>query len=317
MPETTPGPPISLAQTWADQADLEGLFQSRRPAHRDRVYPPNDNYGFGPCLRFFAGIAPEESIHAIVPHGHNYPLIDGRRQAPEQERIDAIPTVLASSDACLEAFRNAGGKRVIPIGLASLYAIQCLEPAEQPPAGSLFFRCHSTGVTQLKLDDDQLIRNLRGLPDRFHPIRICAYWRDWDLGEYEPFLAEGFQVVGAGSHCDPLFIWRHLHLLRSHRYVLSTGVSSHVFHACLLGIPTLILPMPVQRVIRYQSFAWKVQTYQEMHALRSHFQVERSEPSRDQRALSELFLGSSHQRSPSELKQILNSLRPQASSRTL
>ena len=317
MPETTPGPPISLAQTWADQADLEGLFQSRRPAHRDRVYPPNDNYGFGPCLRRFAGIAPEESIHAIVPHGHNYPLIDGRRQAPEQERIDAIPTVLASSDACLEAFRNAGGKRVIPIGLASLYAIHCLEPAEQPPAGSLFFRCHSTGVTQLKLDDDQLIRNLRGLPDRFHPIRICAYWRDWDLGEYEPFLAEGFQVVGAGSHCDPLFIWRHLHLLRSHRYVLSTGVSSHVFHACLLEIPTLILPMPVQRVIRYQNFAWKVQTYQEMHALRSHFQVERSEPSRDQRALSELFLGSSHQRSPSELKQILNSLRPQASSRTL
>ena len=183
MPETTPGPPISLAQTWADQADLEGLFQSRRPAHRDRVYPPNDNYGFGPCLRRFAGIAPEESIHAIVPHGHNYPLIDGRRQAPEQERIDAIPTVLASSDACLEAFRNAGGKRVI----------------------------------------------------------------------------------------------------------------------------------------RHQSFAWKVQTYQEMHALRSHFQVERkrSEPSRDQRALSELFLGSSHQRSPSELKQILNSLRPQAPSLTL
>ncbi len=27
MPKTTPGPPISLAQTWADQADLEGLFQ--------------------------------------------------------------------------------------------------------------------------------------------------------------------------------------------------------------------------------------------------------------------------------------------------
>ena len=72
--------------------------------------------------------------------------------------------------------------------------------------------------------------------------------------------------------------------------------------------------MPVQRVIRHQSFAWKVQTYQEMHALRSHFQVERSEPSRDQIALSEWFLGSSHQRSPAELKQILNSLRPQAPS---
>ena len=144
---------------------------------------------------------------------------------------------------CLEAFRNVEGKRVIPVGLASLYAIQCLEPTAQPPAGSLFFRCHSTGVTQLKLDDDQLIRNLRGLPDRFHPIRICAYWRDWDLGEYEPFLAEGFQVVGAGPYTDPLFIWRHLHLLRSHRYVLSTGVSSHVFHACLMGRPTLILPM--------------------------------------------------------------------------
>ena len=314
MPQTAPTPPISPAQTWADQEDLKGLFQRRRPAHPDRVYPPNDNYGFGPCLRRFAGIAPEEPIHAIVPHGHNYPLIDGRRQAPAQERIDAIPTVLASSAACLEAFRNVEGKRVIPVGLASLYAIQCLEPTAQPPAGSLFFRCHSTGVTQLKLDDDQLIRNLRGLPDRFHPIRICAYWRDWDLGEYEPFLAEGFQVVGAGSHTDPLFIWRHLHLLRSHRYVLSTGVSSHVFHACLMGQPTLILPMPVQRVIRHQSFAWKVQTYQEMHALRSHFQVERSEPSRDQIALSEWFLGSSHQRSPAELKQILNSLRPQAPS---
>ena len=189
--------PISLAQTWADQEDLKGLFQRRRQAHPDRIYTPNDNYGFGPCLRRFAGIASEESIHAIVPHGHNYPLIDGRRQAPAQERIDAIPTVLTSSDACLEAFRNVEGKRVIPIGLASLYAIHCLDPAAPPPSGSLFFRCHSTGVTQLKLDDDQLIRNLRGLPDRFHPIRICAYWRDWDLGEYEPFLAAGFRVVGA------------------------------------------------------------------------------------------------------------------------
>ena len=131
------------------------------------------------------------------PWTQRYPLIDGRRQAPAQERIDAIPTVLTSSDACLEAFRNVEGKRVIPIGLASLYAIHCLDPAAPPPSGSLFFRCHSTGVTQLKLDDDQLIRNLRGLPDRFHPIRICAYWRDWDLGEYEPFLSAGFQVVGA------------------------------------------------------------------------------------------------------------------------
>ena len=316
MSQTAPTPPISLAQTWADQEDLKGLFERRRPAHPDRIYAPNDNYGFGPCLRRFAGIASEESIHAIVPHGHNYPLIDGRRQAPAQERIDAIPTVLTSSDACLEAFRNVEGKRVIPIGLASLYAIQCLDPAAPPSSGSLFFRCHSTGVTQLKLDDDQLIRNLRGLPDRFHPIRICAYWRDWDLGEYEPFLAAGFQVVGAGSHSDPLFIWRHLHLLQSHRHVLSTGVSSHVFHACLLGRPTLILPMPVHRVIHHQSFTWKIQTYQEMNALRSRFQVERSEPSRDQIALSEWFLGSSYKRSPSELKQILNSLRPQAGSQT-
>ena len=303
-----PPPLFSQAQTWADQSDLNKLFAPKATACSEPIYGANNNYGFSRCRKHFAGLPPTQLIYSVVPHGASaYRGSEGTLVAPVQELSPKIPCILASTEACAQAFRNSGKQQVVTIGLASLYALLCIQQHEPPAAheGSLFMRIHGTAACRLMADDASLIAQLKRLPQRYHPIRVCAHWNDWHLGHYKLYEEAGFEVVGAGHLRDDLFIWRHWHLLNSHQRLITSGGGTHVWHAVQLGLPVELVQAPYRYHVApsFQQAIGADRALQEL--MQAHFNLNLEAPNAQQKQLAERRLGTRYLRTPEALKLIL------------
>ena len=297
---------VTAGETWRDQLDIEKLINQPRQTSRDRIYTPNNKYGFGRTLKLYSGLSETESLHGIVPHGAaTYGDLEGEPEAPKQELVDRIPCIFTTSKRCFNAFWNAGKRNLFPIGLASIYTHECIRREKRTVQGSLFFRFHSTPAVVDSLDDEQAISWLKSLPKRFHPINISVFPFDYQRGIYQHYKEAGFRLVCAGTEYDEGFIWRHLHLIRSHRYVLSTGMGTHIFHSVMCGRPTLIHRVDENRTAKHQDFQRNISQSRWFYELANAFTKEQEEPSKKQIYLANEFLGTMNLSSPETLRRFI------------
>ena len=309
-----PEPLISAEETWNDQADPIKLLRRKPRRQRDPIYSYNDKYGFGPCLHHFAGTRTQQGIPGILPHGVvPYGKQNNQAKAPKQEVIHRIPCIFASNNRCREAFLNAGKQHIFPIGLSSTYANACIathsEANPSQPEGSIFFRSHSTPAFTDSLDDAATIQWLLALPKRYHPIRISVFPFDWEQGFYTAYTKAGFELVSAGHAYDPAFIWRHLHLIRHHRYTLSTGIGTHVFHAIMCEKPVLIKPTQHDYQAHRRDFEKHLEAKDDFQTLCDYFRSPSESPTRQQIQLSRKWLGQDFTLPPHMLRQKLDEAR--------
>ena len=291
-----PAPPISAEETWEAQSDLNKLLQRKTRRQRDPIYPYNDKYGFGPCLNHIAGFNKALGIPGILPHGIlPYGKTSEKAKAPEQELISNIPCIFASNIRCKEAFQNAGKSFIFPIGLSSIYAYASIKAhnsiISRKNEGSIFFRSHSTQAFTDSVDDAEVIQWLLALPKCYHPIRISVFPFDWNQGLYKAYADAGFQLISAGHAYDTAFIWRHLLLIQQHRYVLSTGMGTHIFHAIMCGKPALIIPIRHNYFAHRRSFKDHLEAKEKFQGLSKCFQKQHEQPTRKQIQLSRTWLG--------------------------
>ena len=303
-----PKPLISAGDAWKDQRDINHLLRHpRKPSRPDRVYTVNNKYGFGLCIKRFAGLSEQESLPGIVPHGvGTYGPLDESPQAPPQELLAKVPCVFASNSRCAEGFRNSGKKYVLPIGLASTYAYACLEQQVINARGSLFFRSHSTQSIIGEINDKEAIEWLRSLPKKFHPIRISAFPFDLGRGAYKPYEDAGFKLVSAGTEYDQLFIWRHLHLIRGHRQILSTGMGTHIFHSIMCGKPVLIRQLGESYKLINKNFSFNTEAANKFQKLATFFGTEVNTPTAAQIQLTQQFLGTAYTLPPDALRRVID-----------
>jgi len=298
---------VTAGETWKDQLDIEKLLKAPRRTNRDRIYTVNDKYGFGRSLKLYASIPEQDSIHGIIPHGAGaYGDLGGEPEAPKQELIDKIPCVFTSSERCFNAFWNAGKRHLFPIGLASTYTHECKKQEKRTCQGSLFFRSHSTPAIIDSLDDEQAISWLKSLPKKFHPINISVFPFDYHRGIYKRYQEAGFRLVCAGSEYDEHFIWRHLHLIKSHRYILSTGMGTHIFHSVMCGKPTLVRRVNENYAAKHKDFQKNLLVDRSFQQLADNFAMETEEPNRKQMELTEEFLGTKNLASPETLRRFMD-----------
>ena len=297
---------VTAGETWKDQLDIEKLLKTPRRTNRDRIYTVNDKYGFGRSLKLYAGIPDQDSIHGIVPHGADaYGDLTGEAEAPKQELIDRIPCIFTSSDRCFNAFWNAGKRHLFPIGLASIYTHECIKREKRTCQGSLFFRSHSTPAVINSLDDEQAINWLKSLPKRFHPINISVFPFDYHRGVYRQYKESGFRLVCAGTEYDEDFIWRHLHLIKSHKYILSTGMGTHIFHSVICGRPTLVRKSDEKYTAKHRDFQKRISQVGRYLQLANYFTQEVEEPNKKQIDLANEFLGTKYLANPETLRRFM------------
>jgi hypothetical protein len=188
----------NLDEALAEARDLARVCAPRR-LDTCEIFEPNAFYGSDSVLKAYAGLAPDESLKAVVPHG----VVFDEGYVWEVERQAMLPAVLAYGENRESAYRRATAKLVIRSAPPFAYAGKLLEGAPAPArAGTLFFPSHSTHRVTWHTDLDGLAEALLALEAKFQPVTVCMYWRDYELGRHLPFSRRGLPVVSAGHMFD-------------------------------------------------------------------------------------------------------------------
>jgi hypothetical protein len=305
---------ISLQQALDDQKDLEALCSPKNENRFER-YPPNDNYGFAHAMKVYAGYPVNQPIHATFPHG----VYLRDKVVPQSELNARLPVHLNFPPNNLAAWKKAAGKKkVIPFAAPIHYALKQFnnEVAKEDRKGTLFVPKHSTDAVNVKFDREAVVKELKDLPDEFHPITLCVHWADVKKGQHIKFKELGFNVVCAGHLSDFRFIYRWLHLASQFKLLAGCGINSSLFYSTLLGVPYFLTKEDAVSQF-HQEFnpynktgkEYSPQGLKKLEAIRKLFGEPASEISQAQKDLVNLYTYKELVKQPEELNKFFQSLK--------
>jgi hypothetical protein len=221
----------TLEDTLASQGDLAVLCADR-PLQTKEIFPGNAFYGIDSILKLYAGLPLDYALKVIMPHGINH----SPDHLWESERVISVPVILYYPPYRKQIYTKKTNKRLVPSASPYLYVIELMKQSPQPERrGTIFFPSHSTHHLNVDMDFNELAEGLTGLPQKYHPVTVCIYWKDCILGHHLPFRERGFDVVSAGHMYDPLFLFRLYHLLSMHTYAASNSIGSNLYYSVKSG----------------------------------------------------------------------------------
>lgn len=231
---------LTVNEVLNEQEDLEALCQDR-PIITPELFDGNSFYGNAEILKYYADLPADYSIKATIPHGYyKYQ----KKFWPAEVHFPLTSAFCFTEDHLrdyrIELEKHALRKKLYLIAYPFLYLIEVLQKAgycqtHRQRKGTIFFPIHSTHHVQASMDRETLADELMQLPEIYHPVTICMYWRDLHLGNHLPFQARGFKLVSAGHIFDPRFMTRFYHLCTLHQYAASNSWGSAVLYAVSAG----------------------------------------------------------------------------------
>lgn len=295
---------LSYEQAMKDQEDLPALLAPKRPRTRE-IYWGNANYGFARVLKEYAGYPIMRPIQGIYPHGVYFgteKLFPGERDAP-------VPAVFSYPEFIDRLWREESDKVVFPSASPFLYGLALMEDVPLPPKreGTVFFAAHSTAKCRVVSAPEKVMALLDSLPDEYQPITVCAHWFDYSIGLHKPYEEHGYRVVSAGHFGDDQFLFRLIHILRSHRVGCTNSLGSTVFYATIMGLPFFVLDAPPKVTVDPDFAAERGQrsTSSERvdmkEAITEIYRTPSLEVNEDQVKISRYMLGADRLKSPEEL----------------
>lgn len=221
----------TLADVLAEQRDLDGLCRDR-PLSTPEICWFNAYYGMDVVLKLYAGLPLDRPLKVALTHGiqlHQDFVWEAEIRAP-------VPAMLIYPEHLVAPYRAKTGKATFRAAAPYLYAARLLEAQPRPARqGTLFFLSHSSHWITTRSDFDGIRRQLAELRADFHPITVCVYWRDHELGHHKAFAEKGFKIVSAGHIYDRAFQFRLHHLISMHKYACSNDLGSHLFYSIKSG----------------------------------------------------------------------------------
>jgi hypothetical protein len=305
---------ITLQQALDDQKDLDALCSPKNENRFER-YPPNDNYGFAHAMKTYAGYPVRESINATFPHG----IYMQDRVVPVSELNAKYKTHLNFPPSNMAAWKKAAkNKKIVPFASPIHYILKQFvnEVSKSDRKGTLFVPSHSSDSIYAKFDRESVVKELRDLPEEFHPITLCVHWSDVKRGQHLEFKKLGFDVVCAGHLTDYRFVFRWLHLASQFKLLAGCGISSSLFYSTLLGIPYYLTEEDVEYQVstNFEQFNKKgnansPQGLKKIQSIKSLFSSPSTEVSQEQLDLVSFYTNKSLTKSPSNLLKLFQSLK--------
>lgn len=211
-----------------NQEDLETLCQDRE-LKTCELYAPNDFYGQATILKEYVNLPNYYPLKVILQHGLTFGdfLWDVDCSA-------RLPVFLSPSKHRAELYQKQTAKPSFPIGFGLLYAIKNFHTQygavleESHRQGTIVFPSHSTHHIAAKFDFIAYAQKLENLPERFKPVVVCIYWKDYLLGHHLEYINRGIKVVTAGHIYDPLFLLRLYDICRQFEYSTSNDLGTHL-----------------------------------------------------------------------------------------
>jgi hypothetical protein len=183
-------------------------------------------------LKLYAALPLGRPLKVALTHG-----IQLHQDFVWEAEVDApVPAMLVYPEHLVVPYRAKTRKATFRAAAPYLYAVRLLEPQPRPARqGTLYFLSHSSHWVTARSDFDGIRRQLAQLPSDFHPVTVCIYWRDHELGHHKAFAERGFKIVSAGHIYDRAFLFRLHHLLSMHKYACSNDLGSHLFYSIKSG----------------------------------------------------------------------------------
>lgn len=223
---------LTLDETLDDQANLKKLCKDRELI-TEEIFQPNAFYGHNKIIKYYAGIPSGESLKAVFLHGVTDISTD---YVWEAEKKALVPVLYYYWPNSYRKYSEKTNKIVLPGTAPFVYVTKMLSVKTVPKReGTIFFPTHSSHHITSIVDFEKLANGLQKLDDKFKPVTICIYWRDYNLGHHKIFEEKGFKVVSAGHMFDPLFLFRFYHLCSTHKYSASNEIGSHLFYSVKAG----------------------------------------------------------------------------------
>lgn len=295
LSQFTPGETLSL------QRDLDGLCAERALETRE-LFAPNAYYGNDLALKAYCGWPADRPLKVIIPHG----VVFNRDYLWGAEVRASLPVVLAYPDYRIPAYR-AGSRKLIVAGAAPfVFVCRMMQRVPVPQrAGTLFFPAHSTHGVNAETDHHAIAARLSRLDQKYLPVRICIYWKDFLAGRHLPYADRGFEILSAGHMFDPAFMFRLYHLLSMHRFAASTTEGSYIFYAVQAGCIYFHLPgFDTRLQPRTEANRTEFCAHPEAEAVLPAFLTETGEVSSKQAQIVETFMGARNIASPAALRKI-------------
>lgn len=306
---------LTLDETLAQQKDLERLCQEP-PEGNVEIFHGNAFYGIDRILKTYADLPLDYSLKGSVPHG----VYLAGSSVWLKEIFSSLPAAFYLSEHHRKNYeanlkKHQVRKRLYPISSPFLYLIDLYKEEPKPERkGTLFFLSHSTHHITATSDYQFIIDQLKKLEPKYHPITLCLYWRDYQLGHHKPFETEGFRIVSAGHMYDPLFMPRLYHLISMHQYAAGNDISSHVFYAVKAGCSYFHIDSG--NIVRTAedpkrlSLTMGDTDAQRISQIKSLFQQPSDSITAEQMELVDYYMGTQYFQSPNDLKQQFLDLEP-------
>jgi hypothetical protein len=222
---------LTLDETITDQHRLDLLCQDR-VLITDEIFEPNSYYGMNYILKKFAGLPISKPLKVVLPHGLNL----YKDFIWEAEKNALLPIIYNFSPHLLEIYKEKTKKIILKATSPFLYLAKLLEGIQQPKrTGTIFFPSHSTHHLAAEIEFENILKELQALDDKYKPITICIYWRDYNLNQHKIFQKNGYKIVSAGHMFDPKFLFRFYHLCSIHKYASSNDTGSQLFYSVIAG----------------------------------------------------------------------------------
>lgn len=197
------------------------------------------NFGFNLILKDFAKISCFLPLPCHLEHGWT-PLAEPLVTDLETHK----PLMLVLSKRRKEAWEKRSKIPVEIMGAPFIHYKNMKKVHLSSRAkGTIVFPNHSMPGFEVKFSVENYCKELKKLPQEFHPITVCLFWFDFIDDRADIYRKMGFRVVTAGPKLtnDLSFVKNFYKLLSSHKYATSNDIGSYTFYSVNLGVPFFLL----------------------------------------------------------------------------
>lgn len=281
---------------------LEAL-SAERPEDTSELFTPNDFYGHASILKQYCGLDQDFVLPGILPHGPR--LAD---EIWQLEIRHPLRYLLLASEHERAIYARHCNKPSQVIGSPFFYArhlIQAqLEAIENSACGTIVFPLHSTHHVSNRFDHSKFIEHLRALPEKYHPVHICMYWRNIQVGEHHKYMDEGFECTTAGHMYDKEFLFRLLKIFASHKHFLTNEFGTSPIYAAAADLPVSIIKQDYHRECENPNLLADTAVPLIEELATSFYSSGNEKSASELKYKANKILGSSHLLSPDQMKRL-------------
>jgi len=227
----------SLDETLNDQNNLNKLCIDRS-LNTSEILSANAYYGNDAIYKLYAGLPNNYPLKIVIPHG----IVLGKNYVWEAECTAPLPAVYCYDEERLKEYQKITNKKLFLTASPFVLVNELLKQNQPARKGTLFFPYHSTAHISVESNYSQMAQRLLELDEKFQPVTVCIYWKDYILGNAKPFIERGIPVVSAGHMHDPHFLFRFFHLCSINKYSSGNEFGSHLFYSIKAGCSYFHLP---------------------------------------------------------------------------